>query len=264
MPLPSPNLDDRDFRQLVEEARRHIIQSCPGWTDLSPGDPGIVLLELFAHLTETMIYRLNRVPDKMYIEFLRLIGTRMQPPAAASVSLLFSRARAEDQSISIPRGTRVTVSRSSGASDALVFTTAANATIPAGATQVEVLAHHCDLVEGEFAGTGTGLPNLVVKVQRPPIVSATGDELDLVVGVEASPGELGERVPAIKYADKAYRVWREVESFTNVGDDPYVYVADRMSGMVIFAPAARLERGERYAYGIDVEAAPKAMSRRTP
>ncbi len=136
MPLPSPNLDDRDFRQLVEEARRRIMQSSPGWTDLSPGDPGMVLLELFAYLTETMIYRLNRVPDKMYIEFLRLIGIRLQPPSAASTSLLFSRARAEDTPIQIPRGTRVTLSRSSGASDALVFTTAANATIPSGAAQV--------------------------------------------------------------------------------------------------------------------------------
>ena len=242
MPLSSPNLDDRDFRQLVEEARRRIMQSSPGWTDLSPGDPGMVLLELFAHLTEIMIYRLNRVPDKMYIEFLRLIGIRLQPPAAASVALLFSRARAEDTPILIPRGTRVTLSRASGASDALIFTTAANAALPAGANQVEVLAHHCDLVEGEFAGSGTGLPGQVVKAQRPPIVAPTGDELDLVVGVEAAPGELGERVPAIKYADKTYRVWREVENFTNLGDDPYVYIADRMAGLIQFAPAARLER----------------------
>lgn len=242
MPLPSPNLDDRDFLQLVEEARRRILQSCPEWTDLSAGDPGMVLLELYAHLTETMIYRLNRVPDKMYIEFLRLIGIRLQPPAAASVTLLFSRARAEDAPIQIPRGARVTLSRAGSASDALIFTTAANATIPTGATSIEVLAHHCDLVEAELAATGTGLPGLTVKAQRPPIVAATGDELDLVVGVEAGAGELGERIPAIEYNGKTYRIWREVESFTNVGDDLYVYLTDRMSGAMIFAPSARLEQ----------------------
>ncbi len=50
MALKSPNLDDRDFNQMVEEARRLIVRACPQWTDLSPHDPGMVLLELFAHL----------------------------------------------------------------------------------------------------------------------------------------------------------------------------------------------------------------------
>ena len=74
MTLKPPNLDDRNFQQLLEEAKRIIRTECPQWTDLSPGDPGIVILELFAHLTETMIYRLNRLPEKAYVEFLRLIG----------------------------------------------------------------------------------------------------------------------------------------------------------------------------------------------
>ncbi|HEU5380819.1 MAG TPA: baseplate J/gp47 family protein [Ktedonobacteraceae bacterium] len=242
MPLPSPNLDDRDFNQLVEEARRHIAQACPDWTDLSPNDPGMVLLEMFAYLTEAMIYRLNRVPEKMYIEFLRLIGIQLQPPAAAGVNLVFSRARAEDPAVQISRGTRVTLNRSGSTGEALIFATDADVTIPQGETQAEVLAHHCDVVEGEFAGVGTGLPNLVIKAQRPPFIAPTGDKLDLVVGVEAEPAELSERSPAIEFEDKTYRVWREVENFTNVGDDPYVYLVDRMSGIITFAPAARLEQ----------------------
>lgn len=260
MPLPSPNLDDRDFSQLVEEARRHIAQSCPDWTDLSPGDPGIVLLELFAYLTEAMIYRLNRVPDKLYIEFLRLIGIQLQPPAAAGVTLVFSRTQAEDTTVQLPRGTRVTLNRSSSTGEALVFATATDAVIPQGATQVEVLAHHCDLVEGELAGIGTGLPGQSIKAQRPPIVAPTGDRLDLVVGVEAEPGELGERSPAIEYEGKTYRVWREVESFTNVGDDQHVYLVDRMAGVITFAPAARLEKdsGELEESALALAASPGA------
>lgn len=174
MPFKSPNLDNRTFRQLVEEARRQINQSCPGWTDLSPSDPGMVLLELFAHLTETMIYQLNQIPDKIYIELLRMIGTQLHPPGAAGANLVFSRARAEDRTIQIPRGTRVTLSRSDSANNPLIFTTATEATIPKGATQVEVMAYHCGLIEGEFAGTSSGLPGLVVKVQQPPIVAPTG------------------------------------------------------------------------------------------
>lgn len=257
MPLVSPNLDDRDFRQLLDEASSRIKQSCPAWTDFSPANPGMTLLELFAYLTETMIYRLNRVPDKLYIEFLRLIGIRLQPPSAASVALLFTRARAEDQPLQIPRGIRVTLSRPDSSTDALIFTTAEDATIPGGSTQVEVRAHHCDLVEGELAGVGTGLPGLVVNAQRPPIVASTGDALDLVVGVEAEPNELGGRISAIEYEGKTYRVWRQVENFTTtgMGDDQYVYLVDRMSGMVIFAPAARLEKQDG-----ELTATPEALA----
>ncbi|HYO49494.1 MAG TPA: baseplate J/gp47 family protein [Chloroflexia bacterium] len=243
MTLPSPNLDDRDFAGLVEEARRRIMQTCPEWTDLSPGDPGIVLLELFAHLTETMLYRLNRLPRKVYIELLRLIGVRLHPPAPAIVKLVFSRARPGDAKLDIGRGTRVTLDRSGGkdASEPPVFVTASRVSIAPGKTEVEVLAHNCDLVEGELAGVGTGFPGLTVQAKRPPIIAPTGDELDLVVTVEAAPGELGERVAALQYNGKAYRVWREVESFTNLGADPYVYIVDRMAGTITFAPAARME-----------------------
>lgn len=241
MPLPTPNLDDRDFNQLMDEARRQIAQLSPNWTDLSPSDPGMVLLELFAHLTETMLYRLNRLPQKAYVEFLRLIGVRLQPPAAARVELSFSRSRTDDKPIEIPRGTRVTLNRAGNGSEPPVFVTSQTVSIPAGQSEAQVLAHQCDLIEGELAGQGTGLPGLTLTARLPPIVASTGDELDLLVGVEAASGELGERAPAIQFGGKAYRVWREVESFTNLDpNDLFAYVADRMLGTITFAPAARM------------------------
>ncbi len=241
MALRSPNLDDRGFNELVAEARRQIARSCPAWTDLSAGDPGVVLLEVFAHLTETMIYRLNRLPEKAYVEFLRIIGVQLQPPAAASVNLRFSLSRAPAHAVEIRRGTRVTTARSNGGTEPPTFITAETATVERGATEVEVLAHHCDLVEAELAGTGTGLPGLSVIASRPPLIARTGDGLDLVVGVETAAGEIDARTPAVQHDGKAYRIWREVENFTNVGTDEFVYVADRLTGTITFAPALRVE-----------------------
>ena len=240
MSLPSPNLDDRTFAQLVAEARQRIAASCPAWTDHSDGDPGMVLLDVFAYLTDTMIYRLNRVPGKAYIEFLRLLGVRLLPPASACVNLLFTLSHAAEKPVEIPRGTRVSVSRSDASGEPPIFVTAHSALIPSGNSQVEVLAHHCDLVETERAGKGTAAAGLSVKAKRPPIVAPTGEELDLVVGVEAALGELDERAPARQHGDKTYRIWREVENFTQVGPDPYVYIADRMTGTITFAPAVRM------------------------
>ncbi|HLL99931.1 MAG TPA: hypothetical protein VK400_02665, partial [Pyrinomonadaceae bacterium] len=109
MPLKTPNLDDRQFSQMVEESLRRVRETCPQWTDLSPNDPGVVLLELFAFLTDSMIYRLNRLPDKAYVEFLRLIGVKLMPPTAAVVRLNFSLQKEATDTVSIPRGTRVTL-----------------------------------------------------------------------------------------------------------------------------------------------------------
>jgi hypothetical protein len=249
MPLPLPNLDDRDFDQLVEEARRIIQQKSPEWTDLSPNNPGMVILELFAHLTETMLYRLNRLPDKAYIAFLRLIGVHIHPPAAAGTKLRFSRGRALERPIEIPRGTRVATNRQEGGSEPATFVTAQTTPIPAGETAVDVLAHHCELIEGELVGIGTGLPGLTVDAQRPPIVAPTGNELDLLVGVEVpteAAGQQGaeEQMPVIQYRGQAYRVWREVQTFANLGTDRFVYVVDRMAGRITFAPAARMKHTE--------------------
>lgn len=251
MPLPLPNLDDRSFEQLVDEARRQIVRSGVDWTDLSDSDPGIVLLQLFAYLTETMIYRLNLLPDKAYVAFLRLLGVKIYPPAAASVNLRFSRARAGNQPIAIPRGRRVTLNRTDSKSEPPVFITAEDAVIPAGEKSVDVLAHHADWVEAELIGKGTGLPGLSLTVQRPPIVA----ELDLIVAVEAAPGELDERAPAIQYDGRPFRIWREVENFTNLGPDPFVYVVDRMDGIVTFAPAAQMQNPDS-----SLEETPKALA----
>jgi hypothetical protein len=73
MPLPLPNLDDRDYTELVEMARSLIPSEAPDWTDHNPSDTGIVLLELFAWLTELLLYRVNQIPDRSQESFLRLL-----------------------------------------------------------------------------------------------------------------------------------------------------------------------------------------------
>ena len=46
--LPAPNLDDRHFQQLVDEAKRLVQQRCPEWTDHNVSDPGVTLIEAVA------------------------------------------------------------------------------------------------------------------------------------------------------------------------------------------------------------------------
>ena len=235
MTLTSPNLDDRTFEQLVKEALDRIKRTCPQWTDRSPSDPGMVMLELFAHLTEVMIYRLNRLPEKAYVEFLRLIGVKITPPAAAHATLRFSLGRAQEIPVEIPAGTRVTLER--GGAESPVFATIKDVTIEPGETETYVSAHHCELVDAEDAGNGTGLPGQYLTARRPPIIAPTGEGFDLVVGVEAEPEELTGRVRAVGHDGKTFRVWTEVESFAGLGEQRDVFIANRTTGTIIFAPA---------------------------
>lgn len=73
MPLEIPNLDDRNYTELVEEARSIIPQYAPDWTNHNPSDPGITLIELLAYISEILIYRLNRVTRDSRIKFLQLL-----------------------------------------------------------------------------------------------------------------------------------------------------------------------------------------------
>lgn len=87
--IPSPNLDDRTFEDIVDEAIRLIPQYCPEWTNFNKSDPGITLIELFAWMMEMVLYRLNKVPQKNYLAFLDLIGIRLKPPQPARVVVTF-------------------------------------------------------------------------------------------------------------------------------------------------------------------------------
>src|SRR2546427_84835 len=122
MALPVPNLDDRRFQDLVDDAKRLVQQRCPEWTDHNVSDPGVTLIETFAWMTDQVLYRLNRVPEKNYIKFLELIGVRLFPPTAARAAIAFWLAGPQPGTIYIRPGTQASTVQTE-ADDALVFTT---------------------------------------------------------------------------------------------------------------------------------------------
>ncbi|MDF5716663.1 MAG: putative baseplate assembly protein [Rhizonema sp. NSF051] len=120
--LPSSNLDDRTFDELVEECILRIPRYCPEWTDHNLSDPGITLIELFAWLTDQMLLRFNQVPRKNYVAFLELLGIRLQPPASARTDLTFYLSTDLQEAYTIPAGVEVATERTE-TTEAIVFTT---------------------------------------------------------------------------------------------------------------------------------------------
>jgi hypothetical protein len=119
--LEAPNLDDRTWQDLVDQARALIPVYAPKWTDHNPSDLGITLIELFAWLVEGLIYRLNRVPDKHRIEFLNLLGITRDPATPASTYLVYRLAQGAAP-LNLPRGHQVSTQQTDDA-DAIIFET---------------------------------------------------------------------------------------------------------------------------------------------
>jgi hypothetical protein len=89
MPLPIPTLDDRRFDDLVSETLARVEAHTPEWTNIAPGDPGSALIDLFAWLTETILYRQNLIPLRQRRAFLNLLSLPMIPatPATGVISV---------------------------------------------------------------------------------------------------------------------------------------------------------------------------------
>lgn len=92
MPLEAqkPQLDTRTFEDIKAQAKLRIPRYTPEWTDFNESDPGITMVELFAWLTELMLYEMNRAPERSRVTFMQTLGLELQPAEPAEAHLYFT------------------------------------------------------------------------------------------------------------------------------------------------------------------------------
>jgi hypothetical protein len=83
MPLTPPPLDSRTYQELVDDALARIPVHNPDWTNFNQSDPGVTIVEVFAFLTENLLYRANQIPERNRRKFLSLLGVPLEPPSSA-------------------------------------------------------------------------------------------------------------------------------------------------------------------------------------
>ncbi|RMH08426.1 MAG: putative baseplate assembly protein [Nitrospirae bacterium] len=123
MSLPTPKLDDRQFQDIVDEAKKRIRLYCPEWTDHNVSDPGVTMIELFAWMTEMILYRLNQVPKLHYIKLMEMLGITLQGPQPARTDVTFWLSGPQSSNIVVPAYTEVASQQTEKTERPIVFTT---------------------------------------------------------------------------------------------------------------------------------------------
>ena len=188
MTLPQPYLDDRRFQDLVDDAKRLVAARCPEWSDHNVSDPGVTLIEAFAFMADELFYRLNRVPDKLYIAFLDLIGTTLFPPTPATTELVMWLSAPRDAVVTVPEHTEVGTPRTEQA-ESIVFQTTSELKIPP--RSLAHLGRHSEAADTTFVRDARLRTDTFDAFASPPVI---GDEFLLGLDEPAAGLAIGIRL----------------------------------------------------------------------
>jgi predicted phage baseplate assembly protein len=121
-------LDARTQTELVEEAWRRVELACPELIVDGGSDAGTTLVELFSWMTGLAIERLGRVPDKLHIALLDMLGIQLHGPAAARTGLRMYLSAPASEPLEILAGTEAGTLRTA-TQESIVFAVKENFTI---------------------------------------------------------------------------------------------------------------------------------------
>ena len=166
----------QDWLAFLSDMVEKIPQLTPEWTDYSPSDQGMVVLELVSFLLDALSYRCDVIANESYIQtavlrksvlnLARMIDYTPAPAVSATADIDFT---ITPQSIDfvIPGGTQVSTQQT-GAEESYVFETMSDLVIAAGETTGTVSA-----IEGEtkreVLGSSTGLPAQFFELSFKPL-----------------------------------------------------------------------------------------------
>ena len=173
MPIQPPVLDDLRYDRIVEQLLRRIPAYAPEWTDWNDSDPGVTLIQLFATLAEQVGYRLNQVPERNYIELLKLLGIRLRPALAARARIaLFLSSPATLSGFVLDARSRFMAKGATAAAPAAIFESDADFDVVPADTALLVTTRNPFLWDLRLLADGTREPD-PTDAQLPPKIPAS-------------------------------------------------------------------------------------------
>ena len=107
MQITAPKIDERTFEDIVNKAKSIAPFYTPEWNASAEKEAGSALLKLFAYMLEMVITRINKVPDKNFMDFLNMLGMKLLPARSARVPVTFQLAEGTTENVLVPAGTQV-------------------------------------------------------------------------------------------------------------------------------------------------------------
>lgn len=124
-PAVEPSLVSATRLAAFQEFNSRIEGYTSDWTNQRPSDAGIALARLFSEEMEPVLQRVNRLPEKSFVEFLRSSGIQPMPPTPAQAVLQFSVSDAALQPVYVPQGFQVSAPPAGGG-DPVIFETSSD------------------------------------------------------------------------------------------------------------------------------------------
>lgn len=224
----------KDYEGFRAELISLIPKKIPEWTDLSPSDFGIVLLEMLAYGLDIISYYQDRIWEESYlstaeqrksvIDLCKLIGYELKEATPASTYVVFEITPDPNKAMVIPRGFPVST-RPTGREEPIIFELDDDLIIPAANNGLEmengeyiykVKVTQGITVHNEIVGSSTGQPYQVFKLRHQNIIIPS-----LNVYVDEGSGfirwtDVTNRL--VQITEDGRRYWHEKDS------DGYTYI----------------------------------------
>ena len=106
MALESPNIDKRSSEDLLKEVKSLVPFYTPEWYPKEK-DAGLALLKIFSYLSQIIIQRLNKMPEKNLVAFLDMLSIKLLPAQPASAPISFVLAEGTENHVLVPARTQI-------------------------------------------------------------------------------------------------------------------------------------------------------------
>jgi uncharacterized phage protein gp47/JayE len=236
--LPTIDYTSRDYNAFKSDMISLVTTKVPEWTNVTESDFGVILIELFAHVADSLAYYQDKQANEAFlataqlrknvISLCKLIDYTLAGPVAATGQVTFTvPVSVSDQTI--PAGSVVGTSGST-TEDPLFFETLADVTILAGGT-----TGIANIVEGrtytDDLGNSDASANQSFALPRTPAITPTIATMTAII-VEVDQGlgyETWNWVENIIESSASAKVWYFQ---TDENDVTYIQFGDGYNGAI--------------------------------